>query len=243
MDLARRTPTLSVAPAAPDAGYHDDLTPRPVRRRAPQTNRRNSRRTLTWAISGGCILFVAIMFGWFIIQAGMFEEAIKPVNETKSRSAKAPPLSVKQSVLQRPVFTGFDNNKQPYSISANTAKRDEDNPDIIYLDNVKGELKLRKSGDLILMTGNDGTYSSETKQLELVGDVRMISTGKYSAQTKAAKIDMPKKHLKSTDPVTVVFAAGVVKANGVEIWNGGERIVFSNRVKVHIPEQAKKGSE
>ena len=241
MDLARRTPSLSVAAAAPAAGSHDDYAPRPLNRRVPQSRRRNSRRTLTWAVSGGCVLFVAVMFGWFIIQAGMFEDAIKPVNQ--GRAAKSAPLSVKESVLHGPVFTGFDNNKQPYSISANTAKRDEDNPEIIYLNKVKGELKLRKSGDLVLMTGDDGTYSSETKQLELIGDVRMISTGKYSARTKAAKIDMPKKYVKSTDPVTVVFSAGVVKSNGVELWDAGERILFFNGVKLHIPEQAKKGSE
>ena len=54
---------------------------------------------------------------------------------------------------------------------------------------------------------------------------------------------MPRKYIKSTDPVTVVFSAGVVKANGVELFDAGERILFVNGVKVHIPEQAKKGSQ
>ncbi|MEM7428095.1 MAG: LPS export ABC transporter periplasmic protein LptC [Pseudomonadota bacterium] len=242
MDLARRPPTLSVpAPAA--SGAFAGVPPRAEPSvRVPRSRQRSRRKIMTLAISATCLLFVVGMFGWFIIQAGMFEEVAKPV--TAAKSAKGAPLpSVKESILFGPVFTGFDKQKQPYSVSAKQAKRDEDNPEVVHLDEVKGELKLRGSGDLILMTAANGVYSSETKKLDLTGDVRMISTGKYSAKTKAAKVNMTEKHLRSDNPVVVVFSAGTVKSNGVELWDAGERILFFNGVKLHIPPQAKEGSE
>ena len=242
MDLARRSPSLSIPASAPGAAYEELRPSRERSVRVPQSRQRSRRKLVTLAVSGVCFLFVAGMFGWFIIQAGMFEEVAKPV--TSAKSAKdVPELSAKKSVLVRPIFTGYDKQKQPYSVSAKTATQDEDNPELVHLDEVKGELKLRGSGDLILMTSESGLYSSETKKLDLLGNVRMISTGKYSAKTKAAKVNMTQKYLRSDDPVVVVFSAGTVKSNGVELWDAGERILFFNGVKLHIPPQAKKGSE
>ena len=238
MDVARRAPSLKI-PSPPRErddfrAHYDDHRPLPTRRR-------NNRRYITHIISGVCFLFVSGMLAWFLIQAGMFEEAAKPVTAAKSaKSARV--VSSKESVLQAPVFTGFDKHKQPYSVGAKSARRDEDKPAVIFLDEVRGELKLRRSGDRILMTATEGVYNSDTKLLDLNGNVRMISTGKYSAQTSAAKVNMPEKRLRSDAPVNVVFASGTVDANGVELWDAGERILFFNGVKLHIGPQDKEGS-
>lgn len=232
MEIARTPGTLRIpTPAPPPEDLHLTVP----------TRRNNQHRNLTKFISLGCIAVGVGLVCWFFIQAGLFEETAKPVQTSKS--AKGAQISAKQSVMLAPVFTGFDNSNQPYAVSAKSARRDENNPDTVYLDEVKGELKLRKSGDLVVMTADRGTYRSDSKNLDLTGTVRMISTGKYSAKTDAAKVDLSEKRLRSETPVNVVFSSGVIDANGVELWNAGERIVFFNGVRLHIPEQSKQGSE
>lgn len=232
MDIARRSPDLRIpAPArAPaDPGV-----------RVP-TRRRSRRRDYTKFISLGCVVLGCVLVGWFLIQAGMFEEVAKPVQTAKS--AKGAQISGKESVMLAPVFTGFDKNKQPFSVSAKSARRDEAKPDVVFLDEVKGELKLRNSGDTVVMTAEQGTYQSDNRKLDLMGKVRLISTGKYSATTDAAKVNLNEKGLRSESPVNVVFSSGIIDANGVELWDAGERILFFNGVRLHIPRQEKKGSE
>lgn len=232
MDAARRSAALRIpTPAA--APENLNLT--------VPTRNRSRRRDYTKYISLGCVVVGVGLVSWFFIQAGLFEEAAAPVQSSKA--AKGAQISAKESVMLAPVFTGFDKNKQPYSVSAKSARRDEAQPDVVFLDEVKGELKLRKSGDLVVMTADRGTYRSDTKKLDLTGTVRMISTGKYSAKTDAAKVDLPQKSLRSESPVNVVFSSGVIDANGVELWDAGERILFFNGVRLHIPEQSKKGSK
>ncbi len=233
MEVARTPGSLRIpSPAHPPEGV--PLT-------VPTRRANSSYRNLTKFISLGCIALGVGLVTWFFIQAGLFEEEAKPIQTTKA--AKGVDISSKESVMLAPVFTGFDKNNQPYSVSAKSARRDEARPDTVYLDEVKGELKLRKSGDVVVMTADKGTYTSDAKKLDLTGSVRMISTGKYSAKTDAAKVDLTDKGLRSESPVNVVFSDGVIDANGVQLWDAGERILFFNGVRLHIPEQSKKGSQ
>lgn len=233
MDIARRSTDLRIPnPASASADLNITV---------PTRGRRSRRRDMTKFVSLGCIVLGILLLGWFLIQAGMFEEVAKPIQSSKS--AKGAQISSKESVMLAPVFTGFDKHNQPYSVSAKSARRDENKPDVVFLDEVKGELKLRKSGDLVVMTADQGIYTSDAKNLDLSGTVRMISTGKYSAKTDSARVDLKDKRLRSDTPVNVVFSSGIIDANGVELWNAGERILFFNGVRLHIPEQDKKGSK
>lgn len=232
MDIARTSSNLRIpTPTPAPEGLHLTVP----------TRHRSRHRNLTKFVSLGCVAVGVGLVTWFFVQAGMFEEAAKPVQTSKS--AKGAQISSKESVMLAPVFTGFDNNNQPYSVSAKSARRDEASPDTVFLDEVKGELKLRKSGDLVVMTADRGTYRSDSKNLDLTGTVRMISTGKYSAKTDAAKVNLTEKRLRSETPVNVVFSSGIIDANGVELWDAGERILFFNGVRLHIPEQSKQGTK
>ena len=232
MDIARRPASLRIPTPAP--------APENLNLKVP-TRQRSRRRDYTKFISLGCVVVGLGLVAWFFIQAGMFEEAAVPVRSSKSASGAQ--ISSKESLMLAPVFTGFDKNSQPYSVSAKSARRDEAKPDVVFLNEVKGELKLRKSGDVVVITADRGTYSSDAKKLDLKGTVRMISTGKYSAKTDSAKVNMPNKSLRSETPVNVVFSSGIIDANGVELWDAGERILFFNGVRLHIPKQDKKGSQ
>ncbi len=250
MDLAKRPPSLRItAPArridgrfAPQAKprdhrlYHDDHKPIPARRA-------NHNRRLTQIISAGCVLLVAGMIGWFLVQTGIFEDTAGPFAPAKTAnlSHQSPP-STKKSTMASPVFAGFDKHKQPYSVSAKSARRNEDNPTVIFLNKVSGQMKRPLSGELLLMSADDGIYKSDSGQLELDGNIQLISAGKYFAQTSRAKVNMPEKRLRSDAPVSVVFSSGTITANGVELWDAGERILFFNGVSLHIAPQNKKGA-
>ena len=199
-------------------------TPRP---RVP------AARYLSWAAVAA---FVVLVLG-FIIQAGLFSENLPQAgNAPEGASVKTPAqISVASSR-----YTGSDKDKQPYWVEAASALQDDKNPDLVHLQAVKGEMR-RVSGEVIHVDAKNALYDNEAKQLDLEGDVRIISQGSYEARMQKARVVMADKTLTSEVPVTVTFETGRIDANGMKITDDGKRILFFNRVKAHF-EGAAEGS-
>ena len=60
----------------------------------------------------------------------------------------------------------------------------------------------------------------------------MLTTNGYTASLKSAKIWLKDGRVISSDPVVVNMSNGTIWSNGVEMWDNGERIRFTNRIRV-----------
>jgi LPS export ABC transporter protein LptC len=197
-----------------------------------RTVRATARARLAPYISGGFAGVVVLLLAVFLYQAGTFAPA--PQEEEQ------PKLPADQVTVTASTITGLDRQNQPYSISARNAVQDKDKPNFIALEDVSGATN-RSAGEVITFSSRNGLYNSDVKALDLDTDVVVKSAGRFTARMDKAHVIVGEKRLTSNSPVTVELASGTIKANGVEITNEGNNILFLNRVRAHFENTKSQG--
>jgi lipopolysaccharide export system protein LptC len=184
-----------------------------------------ARARLAPYVSGVFAGAVLILLGAFLYQTGTFTPSHKSPDHTA--------VSHDQVTVMDTTITGLDSQSRPYSITANNAVQDKDQPNFIKLDEVSGATN-RNTGEAITFESRKGLYNSDVKTLDLETDVVIKSAGRFTARMAKAHVIVGEKRLTSDVPVAVEFASGTINANGVEISNDGNNILFLNRVKAHF---------
>ena len=175
------------------------------------------------------VLAVTIgLIGLFLIKAGLFASLFtrppKPV-------ANMPlPEQVTSGVS---TITGFDKDNQPYEMKAQSVLQDKTNNDLAHLTTVSGYLR-KKTGDTMRLSAKSGAYDKEKRILDLIGNVKLISQGQYTAYLEKARVTLKDKRLYAKVPVKVIFAQGSINSNGVDITENGARVLFFGGVKTHF---------
>ena len=190
-----------------------------------RTARAAARARLAPYVSGAFAGAVVLLLLIFLYQTGTFSPAPKPVAQ--------PELPADQVTVTDSTITGIDSENQPYSISAKNAVQDKDKPNFIALDDVTGATN-RSNGEAITFSSRNGLYNSDVKTLDLDTDVVVKSAGRFTARMSKAHVIVGEKRLTSNTPVDVELTSGTIKANGVEITNDGNNILFLNGVKARF---------
>ncbi|MGE3874164.1 MAG: LPS export ABC transporter periplasmic protein LptC [Parvibaculaceae bacterium] len=176
-------------------------------------------------VSGAFAAAVVVLLLIFLYQTGTFSPAPKKADQTV--------VSHDEVTVTDSTITGLDSQNRPYSISAREAVQDKDKPNFIALDDVSGATN-RTNGEAITFESRKGLYNSDVKTLDLDTDVVIKSAGRFTARMNKAHVIVAEKRLTSDVPVRVDLATGTIDANGVEITNEGNNIVFLNGVKAQF---------
>ncbi len=195
----------------------------------------HKRRMQPAAIASWLTLALAIAFFiLFLVQAGTF-------SSFSDYPEPAPVKDVTQEkvIVSSSSISGFDREKQPYTINSQSAVQDPERANIINLKTISG--RLRKSdGTQYSFDAKTGVYDSDSKTLDLAGDVHIISSGRFVATMPSARVSLQDKQLTSDAQVVVQFDNGDIVANGVRITNDGKDILFVNGVRAHVLSAASK---
>jgi len=183
-------------------------------------------------------VFLALGLGLiigFLVQAGFFAALLpKP----------APvPLTVEKPEQITGSFAriaGFDNEKQPYEVTAQKGYQDREVANLVHMEDLIGTFR-RGSGQSYEVYSNTGLYDSKAREMDLEGKVRIVEAGRFTATMEKAHIAMETKNLVANVPVQVEMGSGTITANGLKISNDGKNILFLNGVKARFMETAKKG--
>jgi lipopolysaccharide export system protein LptC len=196
-------------------------------RRVPRgrTIRAARRARVAPYVSGIFACLVAALLFIFLYQTGAFTPKPKAVDQTLASHDKVTVMDT--------TITGLDSQQKPYSISAQNAVQDKDKPNFINLDEVSGATN-RKHGEAITFESRKGLYDSDVKTLDLEKDVVIKSAGRFTARMDKAHVIVGEKRLTSNVPVAVELTSGTINANGVEITNDGNNILFQNGVKAQF---------
>ena len=75
-------------------------------------------------------------------------------------------------------FSGIDRDGNPFQIHAETARQEYDQPDIIYLDTIRGTITRKVDGkpEKDDISANRGQYNIRAKRVTLSGNVRVDSS-------------------------------------------------------------------
>lgn len=196
-------------------------------RAAPARYRR--ARVASWALFGLAAALAAV----FVVHVARFESAAP----TRSEAESAAPLS-SEIVVTDSRLTGFDRERQPYSVTAERAVQDAAEPNRIHLEGIAGELH-QASGDTLGLAASTALFDSKSDVLQLEGDVTLVSAGRFVAKMAKADVTLTDKRLRSQGPVRVTFDRGRISAGGLEITEDGNRVIFFDRAKVTFGPPAK----
>ena len=199
------------------------------------TDRATRRAGLAPLLSYASLGLTVVITVVFLYQAGAYEALVPKEPPPPPKVENPEQISAVDSTV-----TGLDRERQPYEITAEHALQDKNSPNLVHLTKVTGKFR-RNSGEVLDVTANSALYDSDTKLLDLDGDVRIVSKERFTATMAKAHVITEQKTLKSSVPVDVDFGAGTVHANGVEITDDGKRILFLNSVKARFKPAAKQG--
>ena len=153
-------------------------------------------------------------------------------------AAVGPAGGAKPQVLN-PRLQGIDSEQRPFHITADLGSRSKaDGGGEVYdLTNPKADIVL-KDGSWIALNGDDGVYESESNILYLTGNVNLFHDEGYEFQTSAARVNLETSTASGDEPIDGQGPFGILNAQGFQVLESGERIVFTGPAKMTVFEGA-----
>jgi LPS export ABC transporter protein LptC len=187
-------------------------------------------KALTWLAAAVGVGFVLV----FLAQAGLFSAMLPQEPEAP------PPARADQIAAVESTITGMDNENLPYEVKAKRGWQDEKTPSLVHLVEPAGVFR-RAGGTEFTITAETGLFDTETRKLELNGNVVLEQKDRFKARMDRANVVLGEKRLASESPVAVTFPNGTINANGMQITDDGARILFLNGVKTRFDAPQAKG--
>ncbi|MBL4617485.1 MAG: LPS export ABC transporter periplasmic protein LptC [Robiginitomaculum sp.] len=138
-----------------------------------------------------------------------------------------------EMVIQKPVFTGRDDSKNPFSLSADTALQQTDGSGITNLVNPELNTSPEKNGGANV-TARHGQYDDTGRVLELTDEVTLTTDSGFEYTTPNATIDLSSDIISGDNGVQGEGPLGNIKSDEFKIVEGGERVYFTGRVVTRI---------
>jgi lipopolysaccharide export system protein LptC len=138
--------------------------------------------------------------------------------------------------IKAPVYRGFDNQNQPYLVSAETAKHT--GVDRYDLTAPRGDLTMH-NGTWLQIRSKKGVYIQHADQLDLSVDVTLYRADGTLLQTAAATMDMHKGVATSSLYTHAEGPFGTLDAEGFTLVDKGGIVQFHGPAKLVLNEAAK----
>lgn len=130
-----------------------------------------------------------------------------------------------------PVLVGTDQENRPYSIVADRANQGAEGPHIVELSRPEGEIATR-DGSRISLNADLGRFDRDSKQLHLMGDVRLSRDDGNRFATGEAFVDMDSRSAWGNQPVTGEGPDGEIQSEGFRIEDNGATVIFTGQSRV-----------
>ncbi len=147
----------------------------------------------------------------------------------------------KEQRLTKPYFSGKTRDGDLLAFTASSARPDSDDVTRTLATNLDARIDF-SDGSTISFTAKTGVITSDIQQVELQGDVQIISSNGYTVQTETLITSLRETHAESVGPITGNGPAGRFSAGqailGVEPNSGGSYLLFTKGVKlVYTPQK------
>lgn len=133
--------------------------------------------------------------------------------------------------MDRPHFAGSDNNRGPYTVTADYAIQKTREEKVYDLFQPKADL-LDKKQRWVAVTADTGKYDQRLRLLDLSGNVTLFQDKGYTVVTDRARIDLDASSAYGDRPVRGHGPDGQVEAEGFHTSERGDRIVFTGRSRL-----------
>lgn len=128
-------------------------------------------------------------------------------------------------------YMGTDENRRPYTITADLARIDDKIDGLVRLETPKADLTL-ENGTWLVLTANKGRFFEGRQHLELEGNVNLFHDTGYEIATEHLNIDLKTNVAQSTAPVVGHGPFGVLNSAGLKLIDRGRIIYFTGPAKL-----------
>lgn len=121
-------------------------------------------------------------------------------------------------------YVGTDENRQPYSITADLARVEGEG--LYNLELPKADLTM-EDGTWLVLTAQTGRFVQKEQELELHGGVNLFHDTGYEIYTDELTLDLQKNSAESHTPVAGHGPFGELKSEGLKLIDKGRVIYFT----------------
>lgn len=125
-------------------------------------------------------------------------------------------------------YDGVDDKNRPFTITADLATQESAEADIVDLELPKADITL-EDGTWLVITAKTGRYRREAETVELNGDVVVFHDQGFEVRTDAATVFLNDGAARGWSPVHGQGPSGLLTSEGFQLFNRGERIVFTGK--------------
>lgn len=144
-------------------------------------------------------------------------------------------------VMANPKLDGFASGDRPYSVRAERAVQDLTGTGVVDLDKLEATVPMG-ADDSARIIAPSGVYDSDANKLDLTAPFSVETKSGMRAELSSAAIDLGNGSMKTGDPVNVTMSGTTLRADAMEIEDGGKRMLFKNSVKLVIQPEALEAS-
>jgi len=170
--------------------------------------------------AGGLLLVLA---GWPYLSSGF--------DRLRLVFPKLDQAQVRDLRMVNPRFSGVDKEKRPFTLTADTARQNPENNDLVGLEVPKADI-MTKEGAWVVVTSKTGIYQPDSHFLDMFGDVTMFHDKGYQFHTQQARVDLDSGSAAGDLPTDGVGPAGTINGEGFRILKKGETVLFTGKSKL-----------
>ena len=128
-------------------------------------------------------------------------------------------------------FSGFDENQQPFTVTADMATQRPGDKDRVELQKPKADITL-EDGTWLALTAKVGYYDRQTERLDLEGDVNLFHDQGFEVRTERAEVDLKAGIASGNLPVQSQGPSGILTSEGFRVIDDGETVIFTGKSKM-----------
>ena len=136
-------------------------------------------------------------------------------------------------VMENPNLNGFDRQKRPFSLSADKAIQDADQPKRVELIDINAKLPMDDVLFANIKAGN-GVYDAEEKTLVLTERVNVLTTDGMQIDLEDADVDIAGGVLTTQNPITATSEKADISSNSLVVKENGKHLVFEGAVRITL---------
>jgi len=130
-----------------------------------------------------------------------------------------------------PRYAGTDRSGHPFVVTAAVGRQVPARDDVVSLDGVKADMQSH-SGAKITVTADSAVYQTQTQYLDLFGHVTVVHENGTTIVTPSARLDVANNAAEGHDPVEGHGPSGDLSAQGFQIIDKGDIVVFTGRTNL-----------
>ena len=134
----------------------------------------------------------------------------------------------KELQMVNPRYAGVDRTGRPFVVTAASGRQVPDRQDLMSLRSPQADLKTHAGADVVV-TSATGVYQSQTQLLDLFGEVTLVHQNGTRFVTNSARVNAATNTAKGGEPVEGHGPSGDIKAQGFEVLDKGDTILFTGR--------------